>query len=245
MTLAAPLNTLTLKMLATASSSPRAAATLHDGAAEAARYALLRRLAPSIRHHLVVNLQPIGMIYEVMDRRLRAPQPDLANVHESAQKINGFARAALNSCLDVVSWLAPDDSATATLADGTRECSSLLASSLSFRGYALRNEVGDVPGEVRRAAIRNLLTATLIYATDELPPPAELVLAGEALDEGARLTLTVRPTHGDKGFISEPGYRQLEWGDVQSLALSEGAEVARESEHCLSVLLPWVRAAQA
>ena len=41
-------------------------------AAEAARYALIRRLAPSMRHHLVVNLQPIGMIYEVMDRRLRA-----------------------------------------------------------------------------------------------------------------------------------------------------------------------------
>ena len=46
--------------------------------AEAARYALLRRLAPSMRHHLVVNLQPIGMIYEVMDRRLSAPEPDLA-----------------------------------------------------------------------------------------------------------------------------------------------------------------------
>lgn len=83
--------------------------------AEAARYALLRRLAPSMRHHLVVNLQPIGMIYEVMERRLRAPQPDLANVHESAQKINGFARAALDSCLDVVTWLAPEESATAPI----------------------------------------------------------------------------------------------------------------------------------
>jgi hypothetical protein len=59
--------------------------------AEAARYALLRRLAPSMRHHLVVNLQPIGMIYEVMERRLRADPPDLHEVHESAQKINGFA----------------------------------------------------------------------------------------------------------------------------------------------------------
>lgn len=230
-------------MLATASPSSRPAGALHDSAAEAARYALLRRLAPSIRHHLVVNLQPIGMIYEVMDRRLRAPQPDLANVHESAHKINGFARAALNSCLDVVSWLAPDDTAVATLADGTRECASLLASSLSFRGYALRNEVGAVPGEVRRAAIRNLLTASLIFATDELPPPAELVLTAEAAEEGARLTLTVRPTHGDKGFINEPGYRQLDWSDVQSLAQSEGAEVVRENGHCLSVLLPWAQAA--
>ena len=75
--------------------------------AEAARYTLLRRLAPSMRHHLVVNLQPIGMIYEVMERRLKAPRPDLADVHESAQKINGFAKAALNSCLDVITWLAP------------------------------------------------------------------------------------------------------------------------------------------
>src|SRR3954466_6367326 len=80
--------------------------------AEAARYALLRRLAPSMRHHLVVNLQPISMIYEVLERRLRAPEPDLVHVHESAQKINGFARAALASCLDVVTWLAPQESAT-------------------------------------------------------------------------------------------------------------------------------------
>ena len=62
-----------------------------------------------MRHHLVVNLQPIGMVYEVMDRRLRAAEPDLAEVHDSAHKINGFARAALNSCLDVVTWLAPDE----------------------------------------------------------------------------------------------------------------------------------------
>src|SRR6187549_2292028 len=89
--------------------------------AEAARYALLRRLAPSMRHHLVVNLQPIGMIYEVMDRRLRAPQPDLANVHDSAHKINGFARAALDSCLNVVTWLAPEEGATSQVDDGVRE----------------------------------------------------------------------------------------------------------------------------
>src|SRR5512141_2835863 len=86
--------------------------------AEAARYTLLRRLAPSMRHHLVVNLQPIGMIYEVMDRRLRAPEPDLASVHDSAHKINGFARAALDSCLDVVTWLAPDQSVTTPVAAG-------------------------------------------------------------------------------------------------------------------------------
>src|SRR3954463_12954570 len=89
--------------------------------AEAARYALLRRLAPSMRHHLVVKLQPIGMVYEVMDRRLRAPEPDLAEVHASARKINGFARDALNSCLDVVSWLAPQEEMLTTAGEGVRD----------------------------------------------------------------------------------------------------------------------------
>src|SRR3954470_1862614 len=131
--------------------------------AEAARYALLRRLSSSMRHHLVVNLQPIGMIYEVMERRLRAPTPDLAHVQESAGKINTFARAALASCVDVIGWLAPDEGVGTTLEEAARECVGLVATSFSFRGYNLRNDVGAVPGSVRRAAIRHLLTATLLH----------------------------------------------------------------------------------
>ena len=212
-----------------------------QGAAEAARYALLRRLAPSMRHHLVVNLQPIGMIYEVMDRRLKAPQPDLANVHESAHKINGFARAALNSCLDVVSWLAPEEGSTSSVTEGVRECSSLLATSLSFRGYPLRNEVPAIPGHVRRSAIRNLLTAVLIQATDENSPPADLVLRGESSSRGARLDLTLRPSTGDQGFANEPGYRGLEWSDVEALAASEGVEAEREDGR-ITLMIPWAPA---
>ena len=209
--------------------------------AEAARYALLRRLAPSMRHHLVVNLQPIGMIYEVMERRLRAPQPDLAHVQESATKINTFARAALASCLDVVGWLAPDEAVGIALGDGARECSALLATSLSFRGYALRNEVGAVPRQVRRSALRSLLTGTLIHATDHLKPPADLVLAATAEDGGVEISVTTRPTDGDKGFANEANYRKIEWRDLQALAAAEGVQLAREGAR-ISLRLPWVDA---
>lgn len=227
-------------MLATEPRPPAAAA--HSSAAEAARYALLRRLAPSIRHHLVVNLQPIGMIYEVMDRRLRAPDPDLANLHQSAHKINGFAKAALNSCLDVVGWLSPDETASCGLAEGVRECAGLLATSLSFRGYALRNEVGQVDGQVdgqvRRAALRCLLTALLIHATDEAAPPIDVVMHADGDAEGVRLTLSLEPGTGEKGFAAEAGYRPLSWADVQALAESEGVELTREGRR-FSLYLPW------
>lgn len=200
-------------------------------AAEAARYALLRRLAPSMRHHLVVNLQPIGMIYEVMERRLRAPVPDLGHVQESAGKINGFAKAALNSCLDVVSWLAPDDTVTTSVEDAVRECTGLLATSLSFRGYALRNETQPLPRPVRRSAIRNLLSATLIHCTDHEQPPADLVLTAVAQEQGALVTVQVRRGEGDKGMASpDANYRKITWADVEALAAAEGVQAQREGQ---------------
>lgn len=222
------------------SSEPsRVEAPLASPEAEAARYALLRRLAPSMRHHLVVNLQPIGMIYEVMDRRLRAPQPDLTQVQESANKINGFARAALNSCLDVVGWLAPDETVPIGLQEGVRECAGLLATSLSFRGYALRNEVAAVAGQVRRSSLRSLFTGVLIQTTDHLRPSADLVLSAAAQADAAVLSVTARLTDGDKGFASEPGYRKLEWRDLQAMAAAEGAQVVRDGQR-VDIRLPWV-----
>jgi hypothetical protein len=207
---------------------------------EAARYALLRRLAPSMRHHLVVNLQPISMIYEVMDRRLRAPAPDLATVHDSAHKINGFARAALNSCLDVVTWLSPDEAAVSTVAEGVRECVGLLATSLSFRGYAMRNDVETLPGQIQRTAIRSVLTAALIHITDEVGPPADLVLTAQARPAGVEIVLAVRPTDGDQGFANEAAYRRLEWADVQALAAAESVDLARQDQR-LSLTFAWVQ----
>ena len=208
---------------------------------EAARYALLRRLAPSMRHHLVVNLQPIGMIHEVMERRLRAPEPDLAHVHESAVKINGFVRAALTSCLDVVTWLAPDEEATTSVADGVHECVGLLATRLGFRGYAIRDEVAVVEGEVHRTAIRNVLTAALIHATDQWPPPADLLLTARSEPGGLRLVLVLQPTEGSQGFGPEPGYRLIDWGDVQALALAEAVQIERDGR-TLQMVIPWAAA---
>ncbi|NML47659.1 hypothetical protein HHL11_28175 [Ramlibacter sp. G-1-2-2] len=221
-----------------ASEPDRLEAALPSREAEAARYALLRRLAPSMRHHLVVNLQPIGMIYEVMDRRLRAAQPDLGHVQESAAKINSFARAALASCIDVVGWLAPDDTASVAVDECARECASLLATSLSFRGFALRNEVGAVARKVRRSSLRVLLTGSLVHASDHLKPPMQMVLAGQEEDGGVLLKVSTRPSEGDKGFAGEPNYRPLTWGDLQALAAAEGAVVRKEGE-VLTFRLPW------
>lgn len=197
-----------------------------DGAAdrvvEAARYALLRRLAYAMRHHMVVHLQPIGMITEVMERRLKLPSPDLAQIHESMSKINGFSRAAVQSCLDVVSWLAPEDAARVALDAGVEECVALLRSNLNFRGFTLRNEVGAAPATVARAALRNVLPAVLLALVDNAASPADVVVSAGLQPQQAVLSITLRATEGAAGFAGDPPYRLLAWHEVQALAQAEG-----------------------
>lgn len=212
-----------------------------SAAAEAARYALLRRLAPSMRHHLVVNLQPIGMVYEIMDRRLRAPEPNLTEVKEGAHKISSYARAALASCVDVVTWLAPDDAARCTARQGLAECLSLIATGFTFRGFNLRDAEDDVAGEVRRASFRNVVTAAFLWLSDEHQPPADIVVRAEKANEGLVIALALSASTGEAGFATAPIYRPITWADLQALAAADGVALDREGAS-VRITIPWALA---
>lgn len=209
----------------TLGSAPGGAA---DRMVEAARYALLRRLAYAMRHHMVVHLQPIGMITEVMERRLRSPAPDLAKVHESMNKINGFSRAAVQSCLDVVSWLSPEDGAVVALDAGVQECLGLLRSNFTFRGFTLKDEVGAAPMMVTRAGLRNVLPACLLALIDGASSPADVVISAELQPQQAVLSIGMRATEGSAGFAGDPPYRWLAWPEVQALAQADGIGFERD-----------------
>jgi hypothetical protein len=210
-----------------------------DAAAEAARYALLRRLAPAMRHHLVVPLQPIGMVYEIMERRMRAPQPNLADIHEGATKINSFARTALASCLDVITWIAPDKVTPITAADGLAECLALVQTSFAFRGFSLRDELGEVAGEVSRSAFRNVVTGSLVFLSDDHAPPAQLTVTGQGMKDSLAITLTAGAGSGEEGFATAPTYRPLVWSDVEALAASESVKVQHDGAR-IRINLPWL-----
>jgi len=189
---------------------------------ESARYALLRRLAFAMRHEMVAHLQPIGMVVEVMERRLRAPAPDLAQLQEAVGKVQGFSRQAAHACVDVFTWLSPDASATVTLDEAIEETTRLLRSNLSFRGITLRIQEESHPQPVHKAAMRMMLPACLLALGDEAPSPAELVLTVEPGDGEATIDMRLVPTPAGEAFASEPSYRPLAWHEVEALARSEG-----------------------
>lgn len=188
---------------------------------EAARYALLRRLAPSLRHEVVAYLQPVTMIGGVLERRLAAPQPEPAPLREGVTRLVASSRAAVQSSLDLVAWLAPDPG-TRPLHEVVDEVVTLLRGSLGFRGFTLMDETAGLACAVPCAGLRCVLPASLLWLTDSAGPPAQVTLRAQAAAGQVRLALSLAPLEGAAGSDTPPAYRPLSLEDVQALARAEG-----------------------
>ncbi len=195
---------------------------------EAARYAVLRRLAPCLRHHMVRPLQPIGLIYGVMHHKLSAAQPDLPSVREEAEKINEFAKAALHECMDMGTWLAPEPDVVIDVESGVRECVGLMATMLHFCGFRLVNEVEELPAQVLRDAVRMVLGAALFELTDAMDEPATVTIHARASPSEVTVTLQADPLGDGQLDRYDDGYRKLVWADVQALAQAEHVGLSRQ-----------------
>ena len=195
---------------------------------EAARYAVLRRLAPALRHHMVRPLQPIGLIYGVMHHKLSAAQPDLQSVREEAEKINEFAKAALDECMDMGTWLAPEPGVVTDVESGVRECVGLMATMLHFCGFRLVNDVEELPAQVLHDALRMVLSAALFALTDAMDEPATVTIHAQASPAEVTLTLQTDPIGDGPLDRYDDGYRKLVWADVQALALAEHVGLSRQ-----------------
>ena len=197
---------------------------------ESARYALLRRLAFSIRHQMVAHLQPIGMVTELLERRLRAPSPDLVQVHDSVAKINGLSKAAAQDTLDVITWMAPEPGATAPPGAGGQDTVTPPRGHFTLRGFSLRGEVQEQPQPVGRAAARMLLPAALLALTDTLEGPADVVIETRLGEDVVIVDLTVRRTQADGTFENQLSYRAIQWHEVNALAGAEDVQLAYGEE---------------
>jgi C4-dicarboxylate-specific signal transduction histidine kinase len=206
--------------------------------AEAARYGVLRRLGPALKHDMVVNLQAIAMMAEVMNARLDRGSPDPADFHASIAKLNRLARDAVANCLKVAAWLVPGEDEGIKLKDGIEECIALLASNFNFRGFLVEAECADTPFQVSRVVLRNLLIASLITLTDAAGEPSRVEVKAEVDGTTAQVSVRIVPREDEfDGLPYEASYRQLDWADVQALALAEGVDLVRGDDH-ISLRLP-------
>ena len=201
--------------------------TLHE---EAARYALLRRVAPTLRHHMAGEFQPLGMMAALLERRVQ--KNELTGVQEQCAGLGQMSRQAAAHCMDLMNWVAPRGPHELALEDGLGQCVHLLATSLRFRGFALVHNSSDVRTQVAGPALRSVLPAALLYLSDSSPGPAQLSLkamqrAAQQVQVSITLTPTERTSEPDQTADQTADYRALQWADVCALARAEAVELQR------------------
>ncbi|MDI1275295.1 hypothetical protein [Polaromonas sp.] len=198
---------------------------------EAARYALLRRIAPAIRHHLAGTLQPIGMIAAILDRRLQSETPDLAVLRDNSKSISTLSRSASTASMNLITWVVPKENGSIALEAGIEEALGMLATDLAFRGFAVSNKVNAPDVMTSVFALRTVFTASLIALTDAAQAPASVVLSSEAAGGQTRVCITLTRTEGEAVPDEGRGYRTLSWDDVQALADAEHVRIRYSAAH--------------
>lgn len=200
--------------------------------ANSARHTVLRRLAPALKHDMVVNLQAVAMMAEMLNARIERGSVAAADLQSNISKLNRLAREAVASCLKVTSWIEASGDEAIELHQGVEECVRLLAASFNFRGFALSSEVAETGFEVRRDALRCLLAASLLALADTAAAACELVVEGEVEAGEALLTVRCRPRELPPGAPIPPASDAqprplVEWDEVRALAQAEAVALER------------------
>ncbi|CAN5553394.1 hypothetical protein BH10PSE16_BH10PSE16_06730 [soil metagenome] len=206
---------------------------LKERLAEAARYALMRRLLPAIRHNLAGSLQPIGMMSAMLERRIKSAAPDLAQLGKNTQALATLSREAAATSVNLMTWLGPKDNDPVAVSRAIEESLGLMSTELSFRGFSVVNQTADVLAELPKGMLRSVFTASLIALTDSVEDAASVVVSATGEADGTRLKIALEP-----GGMAElaamgarmTGYRTLQWADVQALADAEGVRLEYASD---------------
>ena len=204
---------------------------------ESVRYALIRRLGLIFRHHLVGTLQPISVMSQVMQLKLRLVPSDVSALTDSVSKTGGLVRTAIDSCLDVMSWISADAQATTVDAGvGVAECVTHLRSSFSFHGFAMACDASSMGVSVDRSALREVLTAVLFATADHARGLSHIAVDVQAISDTVEITVHLQP--GNNPSTPDAGaYRLLQWDEVEALAMAHEVGLRRVDDDLVKIRL--------
>jgi len=206
--------------------------------ARAVQHDILRRLTPSLRHDMVVHLQSLGMMAEALSARMERGAVDPEDLAGLVSKLNRLSRQAVARSLDVCTWMEPTEDDNVALREGIAEVVGLLSTSLNFRGFDLRTELGDGEFDVDRSALRFLLAAAILTLSDAASAPGTLTVRTEqsSLYGVIAVEYEAQP-EGSYTQMHESGEAPLSWVEVQALAGQHGVELLR-NEQTIILRLP-------
>ena len=199
-----------------------------DRLAEAACYAVLRRIAPVLRHNVAGIMQPVGMLMMVLQRRVQIPEPDLLAIAKNVVSVSALAKEATTGCMNAMGWIAAREDAAVSLRSSVNEAAKLLAMELSAQRLEISNTISGDATTVPQSFFRSVLVGALLAFCDQRMAGHTLQISldteGENGTTANRLMLRMLP-----GEVPEvPGLtessatdrpsRSIDWPDVAAMA---------------------------
>jgi hypothetical protein len=183
---------------------------------ESARYAVLTRLAPMLRHDVAGALQPLGMVAALLHRRLQAEKPEMPAVAKSADTLQVLSKEAAATCLGVMGWLVPKG-------EGAQELLTLMETELFLHGLVGMSDICADESRFSRLFFRGPFAAALLALCDHHGAGAGRVHVG-LLELTGKPGLCLRFAQDELMPPAQPVQRQrrISWADVQALAAAAG-----------------------
>jgi hypothetical protein len=218
-----------------------------DRQAEAACYAVLKRIAPVLRHDVAGFMQPVGMLMMVLLRRVQMPEPDLQAIAKNVLSASALAKEATAGCMNAISWIAAREDSAVGLSSCVNEAAKLLAMELSAHGLEISNIISSDTVAVPQSFSRSVLVGALLAFCDQrmTGTTLQISLEVEVGNNTAPNRLMLRMLPGDlpeaPGLTEFPAMdlpsRRIDWLDVE--AMTRSFEVTMErGDGYLAVGLP-------
>lgn len=187
---------------------------------EAARYALMRRLAPALRHHLVGEFQPMTIMAALIERQFKQQVP-VGDLAENASALGQLSKKAAARCMSLMNWMAPIQAGPVELQTAVDECLQMVSASLRLQGFELVRHPHDPALRVASSTMKTILPAALLHLSDQASGPGQLHLRMELRRQ--KLSIEIERVLVDAGTQPQTSanYRGLQWSDVQALAQAE------------------------
>ena len=195
--------------------------------AEAAKYTLLRRLAPAMQHEITGGFQPLRMVARVLDKRLKAAEPDLSALIKTSGFMGKLLLDASAVCTKVISWLSPDKNDKVQVSIGIADSIKLLGTDFALRGFIIDVSAPPSAVEVNAGALRQVFSISLIALTDLAAGPSRLSISFQEDDEEVLVMIRSESVEGDEMLTGPADYRSVDWDDVKALASAEEVGLKR------------------
>jgi hypothetical protein len=188
-----------------------------DDRVDAIRYAVLRKLAPGLRHALMGELQAIELSAAIAARMLHGGA-NLAEARDSVGQIQPHCTAAVRTGRSVMEWLRPEEGTTITIGEGVSQCLKLAGEDWFLRSIEVTTDLQDADVLVPKGALQELVVTALLVLTDMHEQSTDLHLGVRAVADRVDVVIQARAAHRVASLPVLGQYRKLVWADLKLLA---------------------------